>query len=297
MLALMATHPRIDLRGVTVVPGGRDQIGLAKKVLSLVGRSDILVGADVKDDGKERVGKYYTDWLGKIEPCDPDCDVLGVICGNWNGNDYKDVDKGIEIFIERIEELKECYLLTGAALTNIAAMADEWETIKPWEHLKDPMFKEWVCQGGFVGSNIVPKEKQLDKFAGKITCPTYNLNGNPKAALSLLGSNSFGQIRMVGKNVCHGFVFDADDAKSITLGKHTGLDLMVDGLNVYCNKKPQGKAMHDILAALMLLDPEYGEWVDGEPFREKGLWGFRSGGSVKALIGVDKDAVMKSLES
>lgn len=296
MLALMATHPRVDLRGVTIFPGGRDQIGLAKKVLGLVGREDVLVGANVKDDGKERVGKYYTNWLGKIEPCDPDCNVFGVICGNWNGNDYKDVDKGYEIFNERMEDLKNCYLLTEAALTNITEMVDEWDNIKTWEHFKDPLFKEWVCQGGFVGSNILPLEKQLDKFIGKVTCPTYNLNGNHKASLKLLGSDSFGLIRMVGKNVCHGFMFNDSDANALIKGKHAGLDLMIDGLKVYCKKKPQGKAMHDILAALMLLNPEYGEWVDGEPFREKGCWGFRSGGSVRALVGVDKKAVIKSLE-
>jgi pyrimidine-specific ribonucleoside hydrolase len=100
---------------------------------------------------------------------------------------------------------------------------------------------------------------------------------------------------MVGKNVCHGFVFDQSDASSLPNGKHAGLDLMINGLKVYCKKKPQGKAMHDILAALMLLNPEYGQWIDGEPFRENGSWGFRSGGSIKALVGVDKKAVINSL--
>jgi pyrimidine-specific ribonucleoside hydrolase len=156
--------------------------------------------------------------------------------------------------------------------------------------MSDPLFKEWVCQGGFVGSNI-----QLNKFAVKITCPTFNLNGNPKGALSLLNSNSFGLIRMVGKNVCHGFVFDENDANALSKNKHAGLDLMIDGLKLYCRKKPQGKAMHDILAALMFLNPEYGEWVDGTPFREKGCWGFKKEGSVKALIWFDKEASLNSL--
>ena len=31
-LALMSTHPKADLQGVTVFPGGRDQIGLVKKI-------------------------------------------------------------------------------------------------------------------------------------------------------------------------------------------------------------------------------------------------------------------------
>lgn len=298
MLALMATHPRVDLRGVTVFPGGRDQIGLVKKVLSLVGRSDIIVGANMKDDGKQRVSKYYSNWLGKIESTDPDCGVWEAFCGNWNGNDYDDddVDKGLEEYIRRVEELKDCSLLTGAALTNILYMHEEWELLKPWEHLEDPLFKEWICQGGFVGSNMLPKEKQLEKFYGKTTCPTFNLNGDPKASLSLLGSNSFGEIRMVGKNVCHGFVFNDKDANSIAKGKHAGLDLMIEGLKVYCAKKPDGKAMHDILAALMLLNPEYGEWIEGEPFRSKGEWGFRYGSSVKALTGVDREAAVKMLE-
>lgn len=39
-LALMATHPETNLLGVSVFPGGRDQIGLVKKVLRLVGREE-----------------------------------------------------------------------------------------------------------------------------------------------------------------------------------------------------------------------------------------------------------------
>jgi len=45
-LALMATHPRVNLKTVSVFPGRPDQIGLVRKVLKLVGRSDVLIGAD-----------------------------------------------------------------------------------------------------------------------------------------------------------------------------------------------------------------------------------------------------------
>ncbi len=297
-LALMATHPSVNLKGVTVVPGGLDQIGLVKKVLRLVGRSDVLVGANVKDDGKARVGDYYRKWLGDIEPCQPDTTVFGAFIENWYADNYGPSEDAYAELTKIIEGLKDCHLLTGGPLSNIGHLQDEWEITQAWEHYKNPMFASWTCQGGFVGANIVPKDKQLPKFAGQITVPTFNLNGNPKAALSLLGGEMFGRIRMVGKNVCHGFIFNENDVNSLPKGKRAGLDLLIEGVKTYCSlqrkrggackKKPEGKAMHDILAAIMCIDPSCGEWVTGTPYREKGKWGFSEEGSVEALIGVDK---------
>jgi pyrimidine-specific ribonucleoside hydrolase len=283
-LALMSTHPKVDLQGVTVYPGGRDQIGLVKKVLQLVGRDDIPVGANVRDDGKFRVGRFYTNWLGKIDPADPDDDLLGVFKKTKGGN-----------------------LLTGGPLSNIKVMADSSLPDNIFYYSVDSstdaekIFDRWTCQGGFVGDNVLPPYLVLEKFKGKDAVPTFNLNGNPKAALQLLArSRGFNQISMVGKNVCHGFIFDKDDVAKIPKGKHAGLDLMIQGMEFYCKKKPQGKPMHDILAALLHIAPEHGKWIGGCPFRKKGMWGFNAFNTdtetnIRALVSVDRDAIIEEL--
>jgi inosine-uridine nucleoside N-ribohydrolase len=270
-LALMSTHPKFDLQGVTVYPGGRDQIGLVKKVLKLSGREDIPVGADVRNDGKSRVGKYYYDWLGQIDPCDPDEDLSGVFTRTSGGD-----------------------LLTGGPLSNIKNIIQSSKTTD----IK--LFNRWTLQGGFVGSNIQPPELILSKFAGLETVATFNLNGDPKAALGLLAPqhNPAKEIQMVGKNVCHGFWISMDNSARLTIsqipkGKHPGLDLMLNGMEKYCEKRPGGKAMHDILAALLHIAPEHGNWVTGFPFRQNGLWGFKeSETNIRALVSVS-DSIMQ----
>lgn len=271
MLALMSTHPKVDLQGVTVFPGGRDQIALVKKVLQLTGREDIPVGANVVEDGKSRVSSFYRSWLGDIGLESPDEDVLGIF-----------------------QKTKGGELLTGGPLRNIKLMSD---SVKSETNLVNVIFDRWTCQGGFVGSNIIPDNKALDKFKGQRTVSTFNLNGDPKAALALTSIyNPFRIIRMVGKNVCHGFIFGKNDIAKLPKGKHRGLDLMIDGMEFYYQNKPDGKAMHDILAALMHINPEHGKWVKGLPYREKGKWGFEEVPSnLQALVGVSRDEALQEL--
>lgn len=275
-LAFMSTHPKFDLRGVTVFPGGRDQIGLVKKVLKLAGRGDVPVGANVKDDGKSRVGKYYFNWLGQIEPCDPDEDVVGVFARSKGGD-----------------------LLTGGPLRNIKAMKDSCNPLS-----NEKYFKRWTLQGGFVGCNIQPTELILPKFEGLKEVETFNLNGDKNASLSLLSihDNPAEEIQMVGKNVCHGFWISKDDSARLRLsqipkGKHSGLDLMLSGMEKYSEKHPGGKAMHDILAALLHVAPEHGTWVTGKPYRKDGKWGFNEDSStnIRALVSVN-DSIMQEFE-
>jgi inosine-uridine nucleoside N-ribohydrolase len=275
-LALMCTHPKFDLQGVTVFPGGRDQIGLVKKVLKLAGRSDIPVGANVPNDGKSRVGKYYYDWLGQIDPCDPDKDLTTIYSGTKGGD-----------------------LLTGGPLKNIKKMVNPNDRVV---RIEEPnAFDRWTIQGGFVGNNIVPEDLCLQKFSGKRTVETFNLNGDPKAALYLLDkqAKTANHIQMVGKNVCHGFWISKDDSARFTIsqipkGKHPGLDLMINGMEKYCMKHPGGKAMHDILAALLHIAPEHGTWVTGYPYRDSGKWGFveDSTTNIRALVSVN-DSIMQ----
>ena len=245
-LCLLATHPLSNLTGVTVFPGGTDQVGVVKEILRRLGKEHILVGSSFVDDGKARVSEFHYKWLGKIPSQEADTTAVHAL---------------------QMSAAAGAFLVTGAALRNVYAA----------HSANGPWFREWTCQGGFVGDNLVPPEYRLPKFAGRTTCPTYNLNGDVKAALGLLTGDRRRTERtfMVSKNVCHGQFFGLHDIARTPRGVHAGLDLLLDGMTFYCQKHPDGKALHDVVAAVLALHPEAGIWELGLPYREKGEWGFK----------------------
>lgn len=264
-LCIVATHPRVTLVGVTVYPGGRDQVGLVKTILRRLGLAEVPVGANVKLDGKQRVGPFYTSWLGRIEPMDPDGSATEVLQSSASLTTL-----GTPV-----------NLLTGAPLTNV------WES--------GVRFPVWTCQGGFAGDDVVPPSLRLEKFEGKVTCPTFNLNGNPKAALGLLLGDRMGHIRMVSKNVCHGYWFGKTETDNLPRNGHAGLRLLCKGMYAYLEKHPDGKALHDVLAALLAIDPTPGTWITGRPYRERGEWGFRPEPDSNTMILVGVDALINTV--
>jgi pyrimidine-specific ribonucleoside hydrolase len=116
-------------------------------------------------------------------------------------------------------------LITGGPLKNLGGA------------LKLPGFElgRVVVQGGFAGEGVVPRERQLPKFAGLVTCPTYNLNGDPKSALAVIASTAIAHKRFVSKNVCHGVVYDAamHAAVAALRDRSKSLDLIWRGMEVY----------------------------------------------------------------
>lgn len=261
-LCLLATHPRINLKGVTVFPGGFDQVGVVKHILEHLGRSDVPVGAVGHDDSKSRVSGFHYKWLGKIEPQKPDGTATEVILNSRS---------------------LDCTLITGAPLRNIhqALLSCEDTLFKESPSLRGAyFFRDWTCQGGFAGDNIVPEEHRLEKFKGRMTCPTFNLNGDVTASKKLLlDSTLMNFVRMVSKNICHGLIFNPERAEKMPRGAHAGLDLLLDGMQTYFEKtNPTGKALHDTIAAALTLDTSAATWVRGTPYREKGEWGFEPEG-------------------
>merc|ERR1712139_540854 len=104
---------------------------------------------------------------------------------------------------EAAQVLLECCdanvtLVTGAALHNLGAAL----------RMDGFCLGRWVAQGGFAGEGVVPPDKQLDKFKGKQTCPTWNFGGNIPAAQAALASMAIERKICVSKNVCHSVVYD-----------------------------------------------------------------------------------------
>jgi pyrimidine-specific ribonucleoside hydrolase len=112
---------------------------------------------------------------------------------------------------------------------------------------------------------------RLEKFKGKITCPTFNLGGDWRAAEYLTrGINPPIKIRnFVSKNVCHGIFYNPEADALVPRGAHPGLDFIKDGMNHYFKKHPGGKALHDVIAAAAAIEPEIGMWKPVSLYRKK----------------------------
>lgn len=260
-LCILATHPSVSLKAVTVSPGGRDQVGLIKHILRMVGKPEIPVGAGTpKKPDASFVSGFHHRWLGKITPEPPDGSAVEILTG---------------------ANFRNAALLTGGPLTNILQAYEAWARPSHPKGRWPQFFAEWTCQGGFVGESLMPPGKVLEKFKGKETCPTWNLTGNVEAALTLLNSDweyapAIPIRRLVPKSVCHGVLYTQEMHSRIPSGAHPGLDLFKKGMECYFKCKPEGKALHDVLATALAIHTQIGTWVEVEPYRTpQGEWGCR----------------------
>lgn len=221
-LLLLLGHPRVKLTGVTVTPGTPDQIGVVRAALSWFGRS-IPVGAfDI--DHQTRSGE---------PPGEGRHGRRGTCVSSWHYKAFGDMPASRDA-VHGPELLRELCgpsttLVTGGPLKNLGAA------------IALPGFNlgRLVVQGGFAGEGVVPPERQLAKFRGLVTCPTYNLNGDPKSALAVLACSAIANKRFVSKNVCHGVIYDAEmHARVAALRERSkSLDLIWRGMEVYLDTK------------------------------------------------------------
>lgn len=259
-LCLLATHPKVNLLSVTVHPGSQHQIGIVRHILSKLDHSDIMIGSAKPDYPKQCVSEFHYKWLGEVPPSKPDATGDIVLGHSWENANYK--------------------IVTGVALTNV----DNFLTNNPTK----PSIEEIVIQGGFAGDSVVPEEYRMEKFKGRETCPTFNLNGNIEAAKNIISTDVFGTKRFVSKNVCHGIIYDNDMHERIKPYQYNnaGLNLIVEGMEKYLSKKSSGKAFHDPLAACVAISTDCCEFREVELYREKGEWGSRLKNNTNTFISV-----------
>lgn len=247
-LAILATHPRVDLVGVTSYPGGPDQYGLIRHVLALLGRDDVPVGTTNYLRSKPSVSEFHDRWLGSHPEPGP--------------HDHASIVIERSVFLGAV-------LLTGGPLKNPSDYASSSPAGR--------FFRRWVGQGGFAGDSVVPPEHRLAKFEGKQTCPTFNFNACIAGALSMLSEPRLEDRLLVSKNVCHGLAWDrAFHDRVLSLPRRTpGLDLVVRGMELYLQKEPRGKLLHDPLAAAVVIDESVCGFAPVSVYREGGEWGSR----------------------
>jgi pyrimidine-specific ribonucleoside hydrolase len=265
-LILLLGHPDVELQAVTITPGTRKQISLVRQALEWFNK-DIPIGSFNIDHPKECV----SDWHYKAF--------------NLKENASDKAENGGELLAKLCNE--NTILVTGAALKNLG-------------HALELGLKlgTWVAQGGFAGDNVVPENLRLEKFKGKITCPTFNLNGDPKSALNAIASQSIENKFFVSKNVCHGVIYNhgMHEKFASVKDKSLSLNLIYKGMDYYLSKH-SGKAFHDPLAACCAIDRSIGVWKNVDLYREKGEWGSRLNdeSNVKIIIDYDKEKFVEVL--
>lgn len=244
-LCFLCWHPCVELVGVTVTPGTKGQIGVVKELLRRCKKS-VPVGSRKPDHAKDCVSSFHYKAMGEIPPAEPD-------------------GLGWEVLRDVFHMHPEAVLLTGGPLGNPAALISKTDTV----------IQRWVCQGGFAGDNVVPKEHRLSKFDGKITCPTFNLNGDVPGAELLLQTDQIKSKVFVSKNVCHGLMYDKTRHFFIKdFRNEPGWRTMRNFLCMYL-KDHSFKMLHDPLAAAVAIDESFCTFANVELFREKREWGCR----------------------
>ncbi|WP_244894058.1 nucleoside hydrolase [Planobispora rosea] len=271
-LCLVATHPAVRLRAVTVTPGSPAQVGLVKLVLGRLKRHDVPVGADNPATGKDHVSAFHHRWLGSAAAAAADASPA-------------------ELIARTLRHHPEATLLTGGPLRNLGRLLGEHPQAR---------LSRWVAQGGFAGDNVVPPGHRLPKFDGRLTCPTFNFNGEPRAArLALSSGDRIGRRELVSKNVTHGVVYDRRFHERLrpVRDRSAGLALLFDGMEHYLRKKPGGKLLHDPTAACVAVDAAIATWAEVEMVQdESGAWGALPavGSGTFITVGIDHERLFQT---
>jgi len=161
-------------------------------------------------------------------------------------------------------------------------------------HHPDLVFESVFIQGGFAGSDCVPPENQLDKFKGKRTCPTFNFNGHIKGAHAMLSSPNIKKRHLISKDVCHSVYWSEYLqylAQKFRSDSGPCWAMTIDAMGRYLQKKPDGKLLHDPLAACTAINPEIIKFCEVKCFVERGEWGSTpaQGSNTFISVGVNID--------
>lgn len=146
-------------------------------------KNKIVFVADIDQDIDDLIAIEYLHIHGYLN-----CVVLDGLSNDENRED-KISKMGIKIKEDIPEDTD--IIFCGGGLTKVA------------NYVINNKLKLLVANGGYVGSNIVPKEFQIKKFRGKEKVRTYNFNLDVTSAKLVLNSKHIKQVILVSKNVCH----------------------------------------------------------------------------------------------
>ena len=253
----------VTVRAVLITPGDPAQVAICRLLLDRAGASCPIGVAKPKRTGRAASG-VHRDLLhkhGRPADAEPDGD-------------------GPAVLASALAQFPDCEAFVIGPVASVG------------RHLRDggTAFARATMQGGFLGYHQhefgCPR---LDKFAGCDWVDTFNLNGDRKGADAFL-SAAIAERRMVGKNVCHTVVFDAN-VRARLRPQSAAAELFCEAAD-FLFARTGAKKFHDPTAAACHLHPEIGSWVRGRTARKERGWGTNldpAGDHV--LAAVDYDAL------
>ena len=267
-------HPKVNLKAVTIVPGTEDQIGFLRYVLHRFNREDLPLGS-FNMDAKPGLSKFHYK-----------------IYDNASISQSRDALDGSEILHKYCDE--KTTLICGGPLKNVGKAIERGGF----------QLGRLVAQGGFAGDNIVPEDKRLAKFHGRLTCPTFNLGGDIRSAKVVLDYPGIKEKYFVSKNVCHGVLYTHETHQQLekVKDKRQSLEEIYHVMSVYFNGRGKSaKAFHDPLTACCAIDLSIGEWRDVRLYMDEKSkeWGsiISDNPNVQILVDYNKEKYLSTLFS
>ena len=233
----------VNVRCILISPGDPDQIAIAKFLCKEVGLN-IPIGASKDNRTKHSSGSIHHELLKKYNyPLDEKNDGMGE-----------------DILVNIFQNYPESELFIIGPVTSIGKYISK----------HNPTIKKATMQGGFLPYHIHTPGKPNYDFFGKTWLPTFNLNGDRPNGQTFLNAN-IAERRMVGKNVCHGVIFNAETFKKVESPKTRASELFCEAAKMYLDRH-DGKKFHDPTAAACHMHPEIGTWIRGKTIKMEGGW-------------------------
>jgi pyrimidine-specific ribonucleoside hydrolase len=262
----------VRIRAITVVPGDRDQLAVARMLVKLLGL-DIPIGASKPDSRKCSSGGMHHALLDQFGfPREADHD-----------------GPGREVIAATLARHPDCAFLVIGPCTSTARHLARPEAIVP---------RRLTMQGGFLGYHLHTPRVRLPEFEGKEWMPTFNLNGDRKGAEILLNT-PIPERRFVGKNVCHTLRYDRAFHATMPAADpgNPAQGLFLAGMEAYL-REHEAKKWHDPTAAACHLHPEIGTWVRGRVAKIAGGWGTVADEAGDLILAdLDRDALWDCFRS
>lgn len=265
-----------DIKSVLVTIGHPYQVAIVKMFCKQVGL-DIPIGvARIEtQEAKEDIG-FHNSVLKKYGfPTSAKADGLG-----------KDLIGDI------LKANKDCEIFVCGPPKNLGAY------VKANPNVNLPKI---TFQGGFLGYSLHDfKVQQLPKFVGKLTAPTFNLNGAKNEVLDIVGNPNVESMQFVSKNVCHTVIYDK--ARHAFMKevppKNRADELFMEGMDIYLSKHSE-KKFHDPTAACVMKHPEIANWVKGKIYNARGEWGTMPDESAnsRTIAAIDYDLLWDLIRS
>ena len=245
----------VNIRAITISPGDEFQIRITRFLLKECGL-DIPIGVGKLNRTITESGSVHKYFIEKY---------------NFKSKISHD-GLGPDVIKETLKQYPNCDLFVCGPLTSVGRF------------LKDNGscgIKYATMQGGFLDYESSEKFyhglyeiKKLDKFIGKKTVSTFNLNGDVKGAFAFFETDIYRTF--AGKNVCHTVVYDKHVHEKImnVPPKDRAAELLREGMAARIKDHPEGKMFHDPVAAFCCVHPsDSGLYIGGHPYRVNGTWG------------------------